>query len=86
MDIHRAVTEFVSHSGRNLFHLLRSEGIMLSESELLALDVQLQVLENEVAITRMLKKNFSPHPLLTDRVSILLIADRGIELPTGTIY
>ena len=56
MDIHRAVTEFVSQSGRDLFHLLRSEGIMLSESELLALGIQLQVLENEVAITRMLKK------------------------------
>jgi len=62
MDIHRAVTEFVSHSGRNLFHLLRSEGIMLSESELLALDVQLSVLENEVAITKMLKKKLQSAP------------------------
>jgi len=62
MDIHRAVTEFVSQSGRNLFHLLRSEGIMLSESELIALGVQLQVLENEVAITRMLKKKLQSTP------------------------
>ena len=62
MDIHRAVTEFVSQGGRDLFHLLRSEGIMLSESELLALDVQLQVLENEVAITKMLKKKLQSTP------------------------
>ena len=62
MDIHGAVTEFVS-LGRNLFHLLRSEGIMLSDSEVLVIDAQLQVLENEIAIVRMLKKKLqAQHP------------------------
>ena len=65
MDIHHAVTEFVS-LGRDVFDLLRSEGITLAESELLALEVQLQVLENEVAITKMLKNKLQtkhpPHP------------------------
>ena len=62
MDIHGAVTEFVS-LGRNLFQLLRSEGIMLSDSEVLVIDAQLQVLENEIAIIRMLKRKLqAKHP------------------------
>jgi hypothetical protein len=65
MDVKRAVSEFVSQ-GRDLFHLLRSDGIELSESELVMLSVQLHILENEVGILRGLQKyhaNASPQPL-----------------------
>jgi hypothetical protein len=55
MDVKRAVCEFVSQ-GRDLFHLLRSDGIELSESELVMLSVQLHILGNEVGIIRGLQK------------------------------
>jgi hypothetical protein len=55
MDVKRAVSQFVSQGG-DLFHLLRSDGIQLSESELVMLSVQLHILENEVGIIRGLQK------------------------------
>jgi hypothetical protein len=70
MDVKRAVCEFVSQ-GRDLFHLLRSDGTELSESELVMLSVQLHILENEVGIIRGLQKyHAKASPDRKDRIHI----------------
>jgi hypothetical protein len=55
MDVNRAVSEFVSQ-GRELHHLLRSDGNQLAEAELLVLAAQLHVLKIEIAMIRSLKR------------------------------
>jgi hypothetical protein len=57
MDVNRAVNDFLSQ-GKDLFHLIRSDGIQLSDAELVMLRVQLHLLDSEAIITQS-RKQFS---------------------------
>jgi hypothetical protein len=57
MDVNRAVNDFLTQ-GKNLFHLIRSDGIQLSDAELVMLRVQLHLLDSEAIITQSRKQFF----------------------------